>query len=686
MNQSMNNPLLNNYDLPEFSRIGPEHAEPAIDHVLAHNRRSLTALLDATADYTWDNLLHPLEEMDDRLRRAWSPVNHLHAVADNENLRQAYNRCLPKLTEYATEMGQNEKLYLAYRRIAESGAWTGFNEAQKKIIDNAIRDFRLYGVDLMDSDKALFKDLKRRLSELETKFEENLLDATQGWTMHIQSKASLRGLPDSAVALAAQNAQLAGKSGWLFTLDSPSYNPVMQYADARDVREAMYRAYVTRASDAGPCAGRWDNTEIMLEILSLRKQIAQLLGYGSYAEMSLVRRMARTTDEVIGFLNTLAARSRPVAEQEYGELAAFAASHGVSDLQAWDLAYYSELLRRDRYSFSAEELRPYFPLDRVMTGLFTLVKRLYGISVAQRPGVDVWHPDVRFYDLHDDTGELRGGFYLDPFSRMHKRGGAWMDECQVRKRYPGISRLPVAYLTCNFTPPVGTEPSLLTHDEVITLFHEFGHGLHHMLTRVDYPGVAGINGVLWDAIELPSQFMENWCWVNDVLALISGHYRTGAALPDGLLTQMRQAKNFQSGMQMVRQIEYALFDFHLHHDRDISDSGSIQRLLDDIRRRVAVVIPPSYNRFQHSFAHVFGGGYAAGYYGYKWAEVLSADAYSKFEETGMLSETTGRQFMKTILEQGGSKHPMDLFIEFRGREPAIDAMLRHSGILAGAAS
>jgi len=683
----MGNPLLDTLPLPVFSLIQPEHIEPAIDSILTDNRRSLRELLCRQDVNSWDNTLHPLEEMEERLRRAWSPVHHLHAVADHVALRDAYNTCQQKLTEYAAELGQNEQLYMAYRQIAASTDYQHYSQAQHKVIENALRDFRLAGIHLSDRDKQTFKELQLQLAKLETRFEENLLDATQGWNILIEDPARLAGLPESALAYASQNARQDGRKGWLFTLDFPSYYPVLQYAEDRQLRQEMYVAYVTRASETGPHAGKWDNGPIMLEILALRSQAAQLLGFASYTELSLVRKMADTPDAVFGFLQDLARQTKPVAEREFRDLCDFAREqHQVSGLQAWDLAYYSEQLRRHKFAFTQEQLRPYFPVQRVLSGLFTLVGRLYGLTVSPRLGVDVWHPDVRFFDIFDDTGELRGSFYLDLYARQHKRGGAWMDECLVRKHYRDVARLPVAYLTCNFTPPVGDNPSLLTHDEVITLFHEFGHGLQHLLTRVDYPGVAGINGVPWDAVELPSQIMENWCWEREVLTMLAGHYATGEPLPEALYLKLLQAKTFQAGMQMLRQLEFALFDFHLHHNAEIKDSQAIQQLLDDIRRQVAVVIPPAYNRFQHSFSHIFAGGYAAGYYSYKWAEVLSADAYAKFEETGIFTAETGRQFMTTILEQGGAREPMDLFIEFRGRKPSVEALLRHSGILTTGAS
>ncbi|HKK16869.1 MAG TPA: oligopeptidase A [Gammaproteobacteria bacterium] len=674
------NPLLENNLLPAFSRIKPEHIEPAIDYLLADNRQQIRELLKQ-GNYSWDNTLQPLEDLDDRLNRAWSPASHLHSVADNEALRKAYNNCLDKLSEYATDMGQNAELYHAWLAVTESAEYDSLSRVQRKIIEHALRDFRLSGIDLKEEDKKTFKQIQQKLSRLQTRFEENLLDATQVWKKHVTDKKILSGLPDSALSLARQVAGREGVEGWIFTLEFPSYYPLMQYADNASLRREMYTAYVTRASDTGPDAGKWDNSAIMQEILALRYQLAQLLGYESFAHYSLARKMARTPEEVLGFLNDLADRSRPAAGAEFCELQEFALDHfGVDSLNAWDVAYYSEKLRKHKFDLSQEELRPYFPVPQVLRGLFAVVNQLYGLTILPRENVDTWHPDVCFYDIYDDNNELRGCFYLDLYARPNKRGGAWMDECVVRKKTINGIQTPVAYLTCNFTPPIDDQPSLLTHDEVTTLFHEFGHGLHHMLTRVDYAAVAGINGVPWDAVELPSQFMENWCWEKASLDLISGHYQTGERISQALFDRLHASKNFQTAMQMVRQLEFSLFDFRLHHEYSDSNPVDIQQLIDEVRRQVAVVIPPDFNRFQHSFSHIFAGGYAAGYYSYKWAEVLSADAFSRFEETGIFDGDTGRAFLHTVLEQGGSRDPMELFVEFRGREPSIEPLLRHSGI------
>ena len=676
------NPLLEDLTLPAFDRIQPAHVEPAIDTILSRNRAAIKTLLAQPGQPTWDGLLQPLEDDNDRLNRAWSPASHLHAVADNPELRKVYNACLPRLSEYETELKQNEALYRAYLSISDSDEYLTFDPARTKIIENALREFRLSGIGLERDRRQRFKELKLRLDQLQTRFEENLLDATNAWSKHVTDGDQLAGLPGTARALAAQTARRRDLDGWVFTLDFPSYYPVMQYAERREFRREMYLAYVTRASDQGPGAGTWDNSEIMVEILALRNELAALLGFESYAHYSMERKMADSPAAVIDFLEDLARRSRPVAQQEFDELSAFARRHcGCEEIHAWDLAYYSDQLRRHLFDFSQEDLRPYFPAPRVTEGMFIVVKHLYGLDIRPRPGVSVWHPDVRFFDIFDDQGESRGGFYLDLYAREHKRGGAWMDECVVRRKSAAAMQIPVAYLTCNFSPPVDDQPSLLTHDEVLTLFHEFGHGLHHLLTLVDYPAVAGINGVPWDAVELPSQFMENWCWERQSLDIVAGHFRDGSSLPDELFKKMTRAKNFQSGMQMMRQLEFALFDFELHYKQVPGDATAIQDRLNDIRRRVAVVIPPACNRFQNSFGHIFAGGYAAGYYSYKWAEVLSADAFAKFEEHGIFDRDTGLQFLHTILEQGGSREPMDLFIEFRGRKPEIDALLRHSGIV-----
>ena len=680
----MSNPLLEMSGLPPFSKIKVEHIEPAIDELLAENRSKLLKILSNGEPYSWDNLVTPIEEMEDHLGRIWSPVSHMNSVVNSDELRDAYNNCLPKLSEYGTEMGQNVELYKAYQAIKDSAEFKKLDEAQKKIINNALRDFHLSGIDLPEEKKKRFRDIKQQLSKLTSKYEENVLDATQAWSKHIKDKKQLAGLPDSALAMAKQAAEAKELDGWLFTLNFPSYYAVITYADDRALREEIYQAYSTRASDQGPNAGKWDNSDIMNNILGLRHELSLLLGYQNYAERSLVTKMAEDPDQVLSFLHDLAKRSKSMAKQELSELTGFARQeHDVADLSAWDIAYYGEKLRQHTFDFSEEDLKPYFPETKVIPGMFAVVKRLYGISINEVDGVDTWHKDVHFYEIRDEKNELRGQFYLDLYSRDKKRGGAWMDDCIGRKRnIDGSLQIPVAYLTCNLTQPIGDDPALFTHNEVTTLFHEFGHGLHHMLTKVEYIDVSGINGVAWDAVELPSQFMENWCWECEALDLIAAHYQTGDAIPEELFNKMYAAKNFQAGMQMVRQIEFSLFDFRMYYEYqpESESTGSIQRILDEVRSEVAVITPPSYNRFQHGFSHIFAGGYAAGYYSYKWAEVLSADAFSLFEEKGIFDSATGAAFLECVLEQGGTKEPMELFKKFRGREPEIDALLRHSGI------
>ena len=677
----MSNPLLENLTLPAFSRIEPEHIEPAIDQLLEEHRAMLESLLEKPGEHTWETLFQPLEDKDDQINRAWSPVSHLHSVADNDALRQAYNACLPKLTDHATKLGQNRDLFRASKTLAESDEYSRLDISRQKIIRNALRDFRLSGIDLDEQRRVRYRELQQKLSQLQTRFEENLLDATHAWTRPVTDKSLLNGLPDTVIELAAETARRQDRSGWLFTLEYPSYAPVMTYADDREFRQEMYTAYNTRSSELGPNGGKWDNGPLMSESLSLRQELATLLGYSNYAEYSLEKKMADTPEEVMAFLHDLATRSKAVAQQELAALEEFAAAeYGLKELRAWDIPYYSEKLRQKKFDLSQEDLRPYFPADRVVEGLFSVANRLYGLSITRHEGVDSWHPDVDYFEIRDERGQLRGSFYLDLYARPHKRGGAWMDECAVRRLNNGAVQSPVAYLTCNFTPPVSGKPSLLTHDEVLTLFHEFGHGLHHMLTLIDYAGVSGINGVPWDAVELPSQFLENWCWERESLDLFARHYETGEALPAELFDRMQRARTFHAGMHMVRQLELSLFDFRLHYERRGHDTGDIQALLDEVRRDVAVIKAPPDNRFQHSFGHIFAGGYAAGYYSYKWAEVLSADAFSRFEENGIFDTDTGRDFLRSILEQGGAREPMDLFVEFRGRKPEIDALLRHSGI------
>ncbi|MBS4705723.1 oligopeptidase A [Aeromonas veronii] len=680
----MNNPLLTMDSLPPFSQIKPEQVQPAVIQAIADCKQKISDVLAQRDSHTWDSLIAPLEEVNDRLSRIWSPVSHLNSVLNSEALREAHDACLPLLSEFQTYVGQHEGLYQAYLALSQSDDFPLLSGAQRKEIQNTLRDFRLSGIGLPAEAQQRYGEIQARLSELASRFSNNVLDATQGWHKLVADEAELAGLPDSVRAAARQMAELKGKEGWLFTLDIPSYLPVMMYADNRELRAEMYEAFTTRASDQGPNAGKWDNSAIMSELLTLRRELAQLLGFANYAELSLATKMADKTEQVVSFLTDLAAKSLPQGKAELEEIRAFAAEqHGQSELAAWDLAYYAEKLKQHKFSISDEQLRPYFPASKVVKGLFEVVKRVFGMKVRERLGIDTWHPDVRFYDIFDADDELRGSFYLDLYAREHKQGGAWMDVCLGRRyRQDGSLQKPVAYLTCNFNGPVDGKPALFTHNEVVTLFHEFGHGIHHMLTRIDVAGVAGINGVAWDAVELPSQFLENWCWESEALAFISGHYETGEPLPADLLEKMLTARNFQAAMQMLRQLEFALFDFRLHQEFDPANPAQLPALLDEVRSQVAVMTPPAFNRFQHSFSHIFAGGYAAGYYSYKWAEVLSADAFSRFEEEGIFNPATGQSFLKNILEKGGSKEPMELFRAFRGREPKVDALLRHSGIAA----
>lgn len=681
----MSNPLLQSYDLPPFAAIRAEHVKPAVEQILADNRAALEALLsNPPAQWSWSNLVEPLDEMGERLSRAWSPVSHLNAVMNSPELRDAYNACLPLLSQYYTELGQNQRLYDAYRQLAEGPAFATLDQAQRTIVEHALRDFRLSGIALPAEQQQRYGELQMRLSELHSRFSNQLMDATQAWTKQLDDEAALDGLPESAIAQAREAAQARELDGWLITLEFPSYYAVMTYAHDRALRQELYTAYCTRASDQGPNAGQHDNGPLISEILQLRQELAALLGFANYAELSLATKMAETPDQVLQFLRDLGQRSRPHAEQDLSELRAFAAERGCTDLQAWDVGYYAEQLRQHRYAISQEQLRPYFPVDTVINGMFAIVQRLYGIELREVGEFERWHKDARLFEVLEN-GQRIGRFFLDLYARSNKRGGAWMDGCRDRRRLSaGELQQPIAYLVCNFTPASGGKPALLTHDEVTTLFHEFGHGLHHLLTRVDYPAASGINGVAWDAVELPSQFMENWCWEPDGLALISGHYQSAERLPQDLLDKMLAAKNFQSGLGMLRQVEFSLFDFELHVGRHPDQSA--QQVLDAVRAEVSVFPPPAFNRFQNGFSHIFAGGYAAGYYSYKWAEVLSADAFSRFEEEGVLNPQTGRAFRDNILAQGGSREPMELFVAFRGREPSIDALLRHSGLLAGQAA
>ncbi len=681
----MNNPLLTDDLLPKFDHIRTEHMETAIDQILSENRVKIASLAQQE-DPTWDTLVQPMQALENRLSNAWSVISHLNGVMNNDELRAVYKRCLDKLTEYSTEVSQNEALCNAYKKLAARDDFSQLDQAQRKAVENTLRDFHLGGVDLPEDQKKRYADLSRELAELCNKFSDNVLDATQHWYKHITDADALAGLPETALEGARQAARQKGLEGFVITLDFPSFHPVMTYCDNRALRREVYEAFVTRASDQGPDAGKWDNTPVMAEILKRRHALAQLLGFKHYAERSLATKMARSTEEVLDFLNQLAAKSKPQAEREFAELKEFAASeYGVDDLQAWDVGYYSEKLRQKQYDISPETLRPWFPVDKVVPGLFRVAEKLFGIQIEAHPEVETWHEDARAYSIRRD-GEIIAWFYLDLFARQGKRGGAWMADCRVRWRNQrGTLQLPVAFLTCNFTPPVDGKPSLLTHDEVTTLFHEFGHGLHHMLTQVEVMDVSGINGVAWDAVELPSQFLENWCWHPESLALIASHHETGEPLPEDLLEKLLAAKNFQSGMAMVRQLEFALFDFRLHAEFTDQAPTNPLDMHRQVRDQIAVIEAPAFNRFPNAFSHIFAGGYAAGYYSYKWAEVLAADAFSLFEENGIFDPATGEAFLRHILEQGGSQEPMTLFKAFRGREPQVDALLKQSGITGEAA-
>ena len=680
----MSNPLLSFTDLPPFSEIKPEHVKPAVEQVIAECRAKIDQVLEGNTEPTWENVVAPIEQVDDRLSRIWSPVSHMNSVVNSDELRDAYESCLPLLSEYGTWVGQHKGLFEAYKAIKASEAFDGLAQAQKKTITDSLRDFELSGIGLPADEQHRYGEISKRMSELGSKFSNNVLDATMGWSKHVTDEADLAGMPESALAAAKAAAEAKELEGYLLTLDIPSYLPVMTYCDNQELRKELYEAYVTRASDRGPKAGEWDNTEIINEQLKLRYEISRMLGFNTYSEKSLATKMAENPSQVLGFLNDLASKAKPQGEREVEELRQFAkAEFGVEALNLWDIAYYSEKQKQHLFQISDEELRPYFPEAKAVSGLFEVLNRVFGMSVKEREGVDTWHESVRFFDIFDADNNLRGSFYLDLYAREHKRGGAWMDECRVRRiNEAGELQTPVAYLTCNFNRPVGDKPALFTHDEVVTLFHEFGHGIHHMLTQVDTGAVSGINGVPWDAVELPSQFLENWCWEEEALAFISGHFETGEALPKEMLEKMLAAKNFQSAMFILRQLEFGLFDFTLHTEFDPEVGPRVLETLAEVKSKVAVLPSLEWNRFSHSFSHIFAGGYSAGYYSYLWAEVLSSDAFSRFEEEGIFNTETGKSFLNNILEMGGSEEPMELFKRFRGREPQIDALLRHSGISA----
>ena len=683
----MDNPLSDFSGLPRFAELKPEHVAPAMDQLLAEARAAMHRAEEAPA--TWEQFVRPLEDATERLSRAWGQVEHLHAVLDSPPLREVYNACLPKITQFWTEMGQNQLLFEKYRTLNASPGFAQFPPARKKLVANALRDFRLGGAELPAEDKPRYAAIQEELASLSAKFSENVLDATNAYSIVVEDEKRLAGIPKDDLQAAREAAEKEGKKGWKFNLQMPSYFPVMQYAKDRALRETLYRESATRASEFGK--SEWDNTPLIARTLKLRKEDAGMLGYASFAEVSLVPKMAQTAKQVVDFLRDLAGRARPFAERDLVELRDFGRTElGLDRLESWDLAFASEKLRAQRYAFSDQEVKQYFPESQVLPGMFDLVQRLYQIRIDEQK-VDTWHGDVRFFDIRNAHGvgnELIGRFYVDLYARDTKRGGAWMDGAISRRRLESGIQVPVAYLNCNFSRPVGGKPALFTHDDVITLFHEFGHGLHHLLTQVEDLGVAGINGVEWDAVELPSQFMENFCWEWEVLARMTRHVDSGQALPRALYDKMLAAKNFQSGLATLRQIEFALFDMRLHSDFDpesgraVRDGSAVLDLLAEVRREVAVMVPPDWNRFPNSFSHIFAGGYAAGYYSYKWAEVLSADAYSLFEEKGVLNPEAGRRFRDEILAVGGSRPAADSFRAFRGREPSVDALLRHSGMVA----
>jgi len=681
----VNNPLLDFTGLPRFPEIQPQHVTPAVDQLLQHNRELVEKLLADKDAPTWENFVLPLDDANEKISRAWGQINHLNAVMNSEELREVYNANLPKITQYYAELGQNYALFEKFKVMRASKEYASLSEARKKIIENELRDFRLGGAELAEDKKARFLEIQELMSTLNSRFSDNLLDASNDFTLLITDKAELQGIPEDDLQAAFEAAAANSKQGWLFTLKAPSYMPVLQYAENRVLRENLYVAYSQRASEFGKA--EWDNTPLITQILKLRAEEAHLLGYKNYAELSLASKMANTPEQILQFLRELAQHARPLAKKDLAELREFAQTQlGIDELQSWDIAYASEKLRQQRYAFSEQDLKQYFPEDAVLKGMFSVVQKIYGLTLraSQAP---VWYASVRFFDVLDADEKLIGQFYVDLYARNSKRGGAWMDDAITRRRInPSIHvphgiQTPVAYLNCNFAPPVGNKPALFTHDEVLTLFHEFGHGLHHLLTEVEDMGVSGISGVEWDAVELPSQFMENFCWEWDVLCSMTRHVESGEQLPRELFDKMLAARNFQIGLQTLRQVEFSIFDMRLHSDFDATGNKTVLELIDEVRAEVAVLIPPKYNRFANSFAHIFSGGYAAGYYSYKWAEVLSADVYSMFEEHGVLNAEIGGRFRKEVLSVGGSRDAMKSFIAFRGREPSIEALLRHNGLV-----
>jgi oligopeptidase A len=670
------NPLLDTANLPRFDAIRPEHVQPAISQLLAVQRQRV-AQIEAIADPTFKTVVEPLEEMQHTLGRVWSPVGHLNAVMNSESLRSAYNACLPLLSEYHTDLAQSERLYQAYAQVAQKEG-PSLDPVQRQVIEHALRDFRLAGVALDPTRKARFKSIMMELSQLSARFEENVLDATNSWNYHVTDRAQLAGINQGIIDQALKRAQEKSLDGYLLGLDQPTYVAVVTDAESESLRRVFYEGWSTRAAGASAHGGTFENSAVMEDILRLRHEAAQLLDFRSYAEYALSNRMARTVPEVTGFLNDLVHFAKPAGANEFAELEQFAGRK----LNAWDVTFYSERLQQQRYSVSQEELREYLPLPRVLQGLFEVAEKLFDVRIRERSGVALWHPDARYFEVQNPAGAVIASFYLDAYARPHKRSGAWMDDCIGRKALGGGTITPVAYLVCNSLPPANGRPAQLTHDDVVTLFHEFGHGLHHMLTRVNYPSLAGINGVQWDAVELPSQFMENYAWEREVLNRISSHERTGEAIPADKQLQLIATRSFQAGLQTLRQVEFALFDMRLHSEYEPARGGRVYPILSEVRARVAVVPIPEWNRYPHSFSHIFAGGYAAGYYSYKWAEVLAADAFAAFVERGAFDRTTARRFLDSILSRGGSRDALDAFVEFRGRKPEVAALLRQYGIAA----
>ncbi len=684
---SQDNPLLADDTLPAFSHIRPEHVAPTIEAILADYRAGIDALTAPGAAQDFASVMLTQERLEQRLARAWAPVSHLHSVADSEALRKVYGPAEEALTEHAIELGQNRALYAAVQALADAPAFAQLSRPERALVEHALRDFKLSGVALEEPARSRYREIGVELSRLSTEFSNAVLDASEAWHEHVTDERDLAGIPESGRAVLRQYAEDQDLDGYLVTLKQPSVQAVLTYADNRGLRERVYWAYQTRASDQGPNAGKFDNSERIEKIMALRHEAAQLLGFANAAEESLATKMAGSPAEVLEFLRDLAARAKPVAQRELATLREYASAElKLNNLESWDVGYASEKLRQQQYALDEEQLKPYFPLPAVIDGLFGLTNKLYGITLAPRDDVDVWHPDVRYYDVRDADGRVFAGAYVDLYARNGKRGGAWMDVCRARFDDGAQLQLPVAFLTCNFAPPTEGKPALLTHDDVLTLFHEFGHGLHHLLTEIALPSIGGIDGVEWDAVELPSQFMENFGWNREALDLFARHVDTGERLPDELFQRMLAARHFHAGLFLVRQLEFALFDFLLHMEYDPAEGARTLTVLEEVRKQVAVLHPPAWQRFPHGFSHIFAGGYAAGYYSYLWAELLSADAFGEFEEHAgeagsVIDRATGDRFRREFLAVGASRPALESFVAFRGRKPQPEALLRSHGLV-----